>query len=95
MMKRGQPQFQKGPAGVERGQYLTEKEIDQHISTLHKVGHDSSGWNTLYRDPVTNDFWEVMYPHGEMHGGGPRMLRPILIADARAKYPGLLKSEAR
>lgn len=69
---------------------MTEKEIDRRLSDLRKVGHDSSGWNTLYRDPATGDFWEVTFPHSEMHGGGPRRLDAISIANARAKYPALV-----
>ena len=65
---------------------MTEQEIDKRLSALQKVGHDSSGWETLYRDPATGDLWEVTYPYSEMHGGGPRRLQAISLADARAKY---------
>jgi hypothetical protein len=65
---------------------MTEQEIDKRLSALWKVGHDISGWETLYRDPATGDLWEVTYPHSEMHGGGLRRLQAISLADARAKY---------
>jgi Immunity protein 27 len=68
----------------------SEAVIDGAISRLEKRGHDSSGWNTLYRDPRTNEFWEVTYPHGEMHGGGPRKLSQMSLEEVRAKYPALV-----
>lgn len=38
---------------------------------LVKVGD----WAILYRSRETGDLWDITYPHGEMHGGGPRRLR--------------------
>jgi len=43
-------------------------------SKLEKVRHDSSGWLALYRDRMSGELWELSFPHGEMHGGGPRLL---------------------
>lgn len=53
---------------------------------LVRITSDWSGWETLYRDPTDNRFWEHTYPHGEMHGGGPPMLRNITEAEAKEKY---------
>lgn len=53
---------------------------------LEKVGSASGGWETLYRDRRDGRFWELHYPQGEMHGGGPESLRLIDIADAAHKY---------
>jgi len=67
---------------------MTEEEIDRRLAALEKVGHDIGGWDKLYRDPATGALWQLTYPHSEMHGGGPRHLAAISIADARGKYPG-------
>jgi hypothetical protein len=51
---------------------MREEDIDLALSKLEKLGHDPSGWDTLYRDPATGALWEVIYPQSYMHGGGPR-----------------------
>ena len=33
---------------------MTEKEIDAALLRLVKLGHDASGWLTLYHDRVTD-----------------------------------------
>jgi hypothetical protein len=66
---------------------VTEAEIDRALAQLDKLAGDASGWLNLYRDPVTGDLWEVSYPQGEMHGGGPRQLARVAAADAALRYP--------
>ena len=66
---------------------MTDAEIDLALSRLEKLAVDSSGWLSLYRDPSTGELWEITYPHSEMHGGGPRALSHISVADARVRYP--------
>jgi hypothetical protein len=56
---------------------------DTHLT---KIAVTESGWETLYRDPTDLRFWELTYPHSEMHGGGPPMLRCITAKEAHAKY---------
>lgn len=52
------------------------KTIDALLATkLEKIRTDTSGWVTLYRDRESGIFWELSYPKGEIHGGGPRRLR--------------------
>ena len=53
---------------------------------LQKLARDSTGWETLYQDPTDRRLWELTYPHGEMHGGGPPLLRVISEEEARRKY---------
>lgn len=53
---------------------------------LEKIGSASGGWETLYRDRRDGRFWELFYPLGEMHGGGPQSLRVIEAAEAAHKY---------
>jgi immunity protein 27 of polymorphic toxin system len=54
---------------------------------LQRVAKDSSGWETLYRDPKDGRLWELTYPQGGMHGGGPRRLHVVSQDEAVAKYP--------
>ena len=49
-------------AAVEAGfmvEIMTETEIDAALAGLKKLGHDRSGWDTLYRDPASGKLWEV------------------------------------
>jgi hypothetical protein len=65
---------------------MSEREIENAIGRLEKIANEVSGWETLYRDRSTGALWEVSYPMGEMHGGGPRRLATITHEDAVKKY---------
>jgi len=54
---------------------------DLLASKLDKIKVDWSGWFTLYRHRESGQLWELSYPMGEMHGGGPRLLRCLQIND--------------
>ncbi len=49
-------------------------------------GSANGGWDQLYLDPRDGRLWELTFPHGSLHGGGPRRLAVIGEAEARAKY---------
>lgn len=53
---------------------------------LERVESTSGGWDTLFRDRSDGRLWELFYPHGEMHGGGPESLRFIDTVQAAHKY---------
>ena len=54
---------------------------------LRKVAMGPSGaWEVLYVDPADGRYWELTYPQGEMHGGGPPLLECISRDEARKKY---------
>ena len=53
---------------------------------LERMAADSSGWDTLLRDPRDGRLWERTFPKSEMHGGGPPTLRLLSPAVAAAKY---------
>ena len=55
-------------------------------SQLERLGTDSSGWDTLYRDPRDGRLWEHTYPQSHMHGGGPPELKVVTAESAVAKY---------
>jgi hypothetical protein len=44
---------------------------------LRKVSDGEDGWCQLYVDPADNRYWELDYPQGHMHGGGPPRLRVV------------------
>jgi hypothetical protein len=68
-----------GDETCERVQMLTDE-------YLIKVGTDSSGWETLFRDPEDGRYWERTYPHGDWHGGGPPALYYLSDKEATEKY---------
>jgi len=54
--------------------------IDELLaSALEEVASDTSSWRKLYRHHTDGHFWELSYPHGEVHGGGPRRLRQLAL----------------
>ena len=53
---------------------------------LQRIAKDSSGWETLYRDPRDGRLWELTYPQSERHGGGPRRLHVVSRDEAATKY---------
>jgi hypothetical protein len=53
---------------------------------LVKIATDPSGWHALYRDPQDSRLWELSYPQGEIHGGGPPKLTCISAQRAKAVY---------
>jgi hypothetical protein len=61
---------------------MTDTEIDKVISEFECVGHHRHGWDSLFRDPKTGKFWELVYPPD----GSRRELKPIRAHDARLRY---------
>ena len=72
--------------GVLRADDVAER-IDWLLqNVLSHVASDESGWVHLYVDPTSGRYWELSYPHGEMHGGGPPSLRLVGRSEARETY---------
>lgn len=71
-----------GDATAERIEWL----ISEHLVLISAA---VSGWDELYRDPVSGKLWELSWPQSEMPGGGPPRLTQISIEDARGKYGAL------
>ncbi|HEX6772188.1 MAG TPA: Imm27 family immunity protein [Acidobacteriaceae bacterium] len=64
---------------------MVSDDVSQRIQQLIKnrlelVTTSKDGWTKLYKDPLDGRLWELSYPHGEMHGGGPPRLR-VVAAD--------------
>jgi immunity protein 27 of polymorphic toxin system len=65
----------------------TADRIDQLTGGyLDLVATDTDGWSKLYVDPADGRYWELTYPQGEMHGGGPPRLAVVSQKDASFKY---------
>jgi hypothetical protein len=66
-------------SAMDRLEQITDaNEIHELITTTYeKVKTDPSGWVSIYRNLSTGDLWELSYPHGERHGGGPPIFRKL------------------
>lgn len=53
---------------------------------LKELGRDSSGWDTLYRDPNDGRLWEHCHPTSNLHGGGPPELKCLSAEEVALKY---------
>jgi hypothetical protein len=53
---------------------------------LVRLAASDNGWEVLYVDPEDGRFWELTYPQGEMHGGGPPKLQTLSLSEATVKY---------
>jgi hypothetical protein len=74
-----------------RGPRITSDAICARIERLISdylvsLGTDESGWDALYRDPVTGRLWELTWPQSDQHGGGPPRLRLVHADEVRPKY---------
>lgn len=76
---------------VSKNGRTVEDDVSERIrwlvrSALRRRASDPSGWDTLYEDPRDGRLWELLYPHSEMHGGGPPSLQVVTREAARSKY---------
>jgi hypothetical protein len=44
------------------------------------------GWRQLYLDPRDGRRWELTFPQGSLHGGGPRRLECVAALVAADRY---------
>jgi hypothetical protein len=66
-------------------------EVDRRIfwlvsRRLVPRGQANHGWDQLYQDPRDGRFWELTFPEGSLHGGGPRRLECVAALVAAEKY---------
>ena len=76
---------------VERDGGRTLDQVDRRIfwlvtRRLVARGQALQGWEQLYQDPRDGRYWELSFPEGSLHGGGPRLLVCIDEERAREKY---------
>ena len=72
------------------GRMIADSEV-QHIRTLvadelERVAIAPSGWESLYKNPRDGRYWEMFFPHSEMHGGDPEALRVVDLRSVQEKY---------
>lgn len=77
------------------GAVLKPDEIEQRIEILlsswlvHLADDPVTGaWRRLYKDPSDGRLWELTFPQGEIHGGGPRCLKAIAPYEATNTFGG-------
>lgn len=64
------------------------RRIQSLVSThLQAKATGSDGWTKLFRDPEDGRYWEMSYPHGDWHGGGPPALTCLSATEVRQRYP--------
>ncbi|MEQ9110676.1 MAG: Imm27 family immunity protein [Rhodospirillaceae bacterium] len=56
------------------------------LSVFKKVANSEDGWDVLYLDPRDGRYWEMVFPQGEGHGGGPPSLMNLSKDEAIKKY---------
>jgi hypothetical protein len=76
---------------VERDGRRTLDDVDRRIfwlvtRRLVARGIAHGGWEQLYQDPRDGRYWELSFPEGSLHGGGPRRLECITARVARERY---------
>ena len=76
---------------VEQQGGRTLDQVDRRIfwlvtRRLVALGQAHHGWEQLYQDPRDGRFWELTFPEGSLHGGGPRLLTCIDEERACEKY---------
>ena len=70
---------------------MTLDEVDRRIfwlvtRRLVPRGIVHSGWEQLFQDPRDGRYWELTFPEGSLHGGGPRLLTNVDPRLAHEKY---------
>ncbi len=55
-------------------------------SSCTKIAVDDTGWETLYREFGSNEYWYLTYPNSEMHGGGEPLLERISPSKAKELF---------
>jgi hypothetical protein len=60
--------------------------IEQLIRSLDRIAVSDAGWTTLFRDAKDGRYWELTFPHGEWHGGGPPTMTCVSVELVRSKY---------
>jgi len=53
---------------------------------LVQIKIDHVNWKVLWRNPKTGELWSELFPHAEMHGGGPSEFVRITEAQAKAEF---------
>ena len=61
--------------------------VESYINlNLVKITTDQSGWDTLYLNKTSNQYWQHTYPNSQMHGGGQSQLQQVSEEFAKKKF---------
>jgi hypothetical protein len=61
--------------------------VENYISlNLVKVATDKSGWDTLYLNTTSNQYWVCTNQNAEMHGGGQPELKQVTELVAKKEF---------
>jgi hypothetical protein len=79
-------------AWIDTPEGIAGDDVDRRIlwlvrRRLRPRGTAHGGWDQLYVDPRDGRLWELTFPHGSLHGGGPRRLTHLEPELAKGKYP--------
>lgn len=61
---------------------------------LRELGHDKTGWDTLFVDPDDGRLWELIYPESGLHGGGAPELQHLTKEEAKNKYKAIFSGNS-
>ena len=51
-----------------------------------EVATDDSGWETLYQNKASKEFWVRTFPDSQLHGGGLPLLTMLSETEARKRF---------
>lgn len=51
-----------------------------------EVATDESGWETLYQDKASKEFWVRTFPDSQLHGGGLPLLTMLSESEAKNRF---------
>ena len=71
---------------LDKGQLEGNEGQDYARKNLVQLVVDQVNWKTLYRDPITGEYWKKYYPHSEMHGGGPPVFVKVSLEEAKREF---------
>jgi hypothetical protein len=73
--------------GVGAAHDETDRRIFWLVSRrLTPLAAADGGWRQLFLDPRDGRLWELCFPHGSLHGGGPRRLECVAALVAAERY---------
>ena len=74
---------------VTEGHSVVADDVCRRIEKLthsHLVKIALGNWTILYQDSNDLRYWELSYPQGHLHGGGPPALTHLSNAVAHSRY---------
>ncbi|MEW6994861.1 Imm27 family immunity protein [Colwelliaceae bacterium MEBiC 14330] len=61
--------------------------VENYISlNLVKIATDKSGWDSLYLNATSNQYWICKYKNAGMHGGGQPELKQVTELLAKKEF---------